>query len=492
MADFFTESFAGSDGANLTTLGWSKHPSNDGNMLITSGGRILCGSVTGACFYLAPVTPSEADYSVTAKVRKLNNGDANGFGVLGRLNSSAYTCYLAVYNTPDSKWYLYSVVAGSYLSLGNSLQSLSVDTDYTLELVMDGDQISLKVDGSTIIGPVTNSAVTATGQPGVWAFANTASTNTTQLHLDDFVASSFGSLAASVGIASTLVVGDPVASVGTLAASVGIASTLTVGEPAATYGALAASVGIASTLVIGDPVASVGGLAASVGIASTLVIGDPVASVGGLAASVGIASTLVIGDPVASVGGLAASVGIASTLIVGSPAGSYGTLATSVGIASTLVVGSPLATWEGVGPNPQSDIRVAFFLLIGAETDLTNVVGARIYPAPRPQSAVLPCLTYRLITSNPGHDLGAADGTVRSRFQVEAWSRTTAEAAALSVGLFNALDGFVGTVDGIRITWIAKLDEADLSSLESDGTGDPKRRIVSDYLVQYRVAIPTR
>jgi hypothetical protein len=470
MADFFTESFAGSDGANLTTLGWSKHPSNDGNMLITSGGRILCGSVTGACFYLAPVTPSEADYSVTAKVRKLNNGDANGFGVLGRLNSSAYTCYLAVYNTPDSKWYLYSVVAGSYLSLGNSLQSLSVDTDYTLELVMDGDQISLKVDGSTIIGPVTNSAVTATGQPGVWAFANTASTNTTQLHLDDFVASSFGSLAASVGIASTLVVGDPVASVGTLAASVGIASTLTVGEPAATYGALAASVGIASTLVIGDPVASVGGLAASVGIASTLVIGDPVASVGGLAASVGIASTL----------------------IVGSPAGSYGTLATSVGIASTLVVGSPLATWEGVGPNPQSDIRVAFFLLIGAETDLTNVVGARIYPAPRPQSAVLPCLTYRLITSNPGHDLGAADGTVRSRFQVEAWSRTTAEAAALSVGLFNALDGFVGTVDGIRITWIAKLDEADLSSLESDGTGDPKRRIVSDYLVQYRVAIPTR
>jgi hypothetical protein len=143
-------------------------------------------------------------------------------------------------------------------------------------------------------------------------------------------------------------------------------------------------------------------------------------------------------------------------------------------------------------PDPQADIRVALHSLMSGEAELTDVVGTRIYPAPRPQSAVLPCLTYRLITGNPGHDLRASDGTVRSRFQIEAWSRTTAEAAALSVGLFNALDGFVGTVDGVRITWIAKLDEADLSSLESDGTGDPKRRIVSDYLVQYRVAIPTR
>jgi hypothetical protein len=154
--------------------------------------------------------------------------------------------------------------------------------------------------------------------------------------------------------------------------------------------------------------------------------------------------------------------------------------------------GGPDAVDPGEPGTPQVDIRVALVSLIGIADDLSDVVGARIFPAPRPQSAVLPCLTYRLITGNPGHDLGAADGTVRSRFQVEAWSRTTAEAAALSVGLFNALDGFVGTVDGVRITWIAKLDEADLSSLESDGTGDPKRRIVSDYLVQYRVAIPTR
>jgi hypothetical protein len=256
--------------------------------------------------------------------------------------------------------------------------------------------------------------------------------------------------------------------------------------------AIEATAGIASTLTLGTQVASYGALASSVGIASTLTLGDPVASVGGLAVSVGIASTLVVGDPVASVGALAVSVGIVSTLVVGSPAGSYGTLATSVGIASTLVVGSPAATWDGAGPEPQVDIRIALQSLMSGEADLTATVGTRIYPAPRPQSAVLPCLTYRLITGNPGHDLVAADGTVRSRFQVEAWSRTTAEAAALSVGLFNSLDGFVGTVDGVRITWVAKLDEADLSSLESDGTGDPKRRIVSDYLVQYRVAIPTR
>jgi hypothetical protein len=65
----------------------------------------------------------------------------------------------------------------------------------------------------------------------------------------------------------------------TLAASVGIASGLTIGEPAASAGAMV-SAGIASTLMLGDPVAAYGVLAAAVGIASTMVLGSPVADGG--------------------------------------------------------------------------------------------------------------------------------------------------------------------------------------------------------------------
>jgi hypothetical protein len=173
-----------------------------------------------------------------------------------------------------------------------------------------------------------------------------------------------GAIAASVGIASTLVIGTSVAGL-TLAASTGQASTLTIGTPVSAA-TLAASTGIASTASIGPPVATLT-LSASAGLASGLVIGTPgVAST--LAASIGIASTLTIGTLVANVAGgpLGASVGIASTLILGTPVLS-GSLGAGVGIASTLTVGTPVA-----GLTLPASVGVASGLVIGSPTASIN------------------------------------------------------------------------------------------------------------------------
>jgi hypothetical protein len=188
MAVFSSSDFTGTDGANVTTLGWTAHPSSSGDLLISAGGRAYCGSVSGALLYLAPGTPSGADYTVAAKVRDRGDTPQNGMGVAGRLDATANTCYIAIYNTDGTKWQLFSIVAGAYSLMNISVQALTADTDYLVELVMAGDQISVKVDGSTVIGPITNTAVTAAGRAGVWAYANTARSSTTGLHLDDFAA----------------------------------------------------------------------------------------------------------------------------------------------------------------------------------------------------------------------------------------------------------------------------------------------------------------
>jgi hypothetical protein len=173
-----------------------------------------------------------------------------------------------------------------------------------------------------------------------------------------------GILAASAGRASTLAIGTPVLA-STLAASTGRASTLTIGTPslAAT---LAASTGIASTATIGTPVGSLT-LTASVGRPSGLVIGTPVAA-STLAASIGIASTLTIGTLVANVAGgpLTTSVGIASTLTLGTPTLS-GSLGAGVGIASALTVGTPVA-----GLTLPASVGIASGLMIGSPTASIN------------------------------------------------------------------------------------------------------------------------
>lgn len=170
----------------------------------------------------------------------------------------------------------------------------------------------------------------------------------------------FGAVPASVGIATGSVLGAPVAAYGALAASLGIASGSVLGDPAASFGAVPAEVGIAEGSVAGDPSANVGGLACAVGLESASVAGDPVASYGTMAAEVGVASASVAGPIAAAIEGAAieAGVGIASGSVVGSPVFGLATLACAAGIASGSVAG-PISVSVGTAPSGRSFVVLA-------------------------------------------------------------------------------------------------------------------------------------
>lgn len=86
-----------------------------------------------------------------------------GVGPACRMASGAQTQYFAQTNTVETK--LYKVVAGTFTQLG--VDGAACATGNVLRLECVGDQITVKKNGTTIIGPITDSAI-ASGNAGMW------------------------------------------------------------------------------------------------------------------------------------------------------------------------------------------------------------------------------------------------------------------------------------------------------------------------------------
>ena len=90
------------------------------------------------------------------------------FGVGCRINSGQTQGYLAIFYSERVEFKLFSIDAGSFTQLGSTYVpgGFSNTADYAISVVANGTSISAKWAGSTVIGPVTDSAATA-GKAGV-------------------------------------------------------------------------------------------------------------------------------------------------------------------------------------------------------------------------------------------------------------------------------------------------------------------------------------
>lgn len=145
-------------------------------------GANLGGGLTQESF----ATP---DYVVRGLWRYVGTGSSVTFRLYGRAANST-TCYRLT-------WFggtlTLAVLNPSATTLGTYSMALSVSDERTVELVMVGDQISAKVDGTTVIGPVTNTVHTAAAQAGFSTeeYAN-GDAATVGFHLDTFEVDTIG------------------------------------------------------------------------------------------------------------------------------------------------------------------------------------------------------------------------------------------------------------------------------------------------------------
>jgi hypothetical protein len=143
---------------------WVEHPSYPDNLWVFAGD--LKGTGGGAGVYYNTASPASADYSVQANIMVYENSVASYPGVVGRVNPTADTLYVALYHQFFGYWELAKHVAGSETVLGTFSQTLTDSQTYTLKLEMIGTAIKVYVDGVPRIS-VTDSSISAAGKAGV-------------------------------------------------------------------------------------------------------------------------------------------------------------------------------------------------------------------------------------------------------------------------------------------------------------------------------------
>lgn len=202
---------------------------------------------TGAAVYQYAATPPSASYSVWADIAKLSGNTGNGprMGVCGRMAASADTFYYALYSHDLTNIRLFKRVAGVQTQLGSSYTYTLTGTAAKLELVMNGSAISVKLNDSVVIGPVTDTDITAAGRAGIYLFDMRETGVADAGSLDNFDAAALGGGASLTG-SITLDNADPTGTLGLNPSTLG-PSTLTLDALAPT-GTLGIAPGTVTTL----------------------------------------------------------------------------------------------------------------------------------------------------------------------------------------------------------------------------------------------------
>lgn len=194
MATFVSDSFTDTSGTALsshtgeTGATWTKHASYSTTLVISNANRVRTDGTASTITYYASGAPASADYSVSMVLRQFTG--AGHLGVVGRVDTASNTLYRARFDGGGNVFHLQKLVAGTATLLGSYVHDMIDTEERTLKLVMQGDQISVEMDGSAIIGPLTDTGVTAAGKAGIYGFST--GSDSTGIHGDTFTAVDIG------------------------------------------------------------------------------------------------------------------------------------------------------------------------------------------------------------------------------------------------------------------------------------------------------------
>lgn len=99
---------------------------------------------------------------------------------------------------------------------------------------------------------------------------------------------------------------------------------------------------------------------------------------------------------------------------------------------------------------------------------VTAICGQRIYPLTARQTAVKPLVIYQRISSMRSRSHDGPSGLARQRFQFRCVGNGFAEARGLADAVRGALDGYQGTVAGVRIDAVLFENEMDMDDVALD------------------------
>jgi hypothetical protein len=96
-------------------------------------------------------------------------------------------------------------------------------------------------------------------------------------------------------------------------------------------------------------------------------------------------------------------------------------------------------------------VETKLVTLLAGTVGVSNLVGARIYPATLPQNPTLPAITYMRVTSGPVYSITGYSGLDNPHMQIDCWASTYSAAKALRAAVLTAIDGAT-TLKGVLIS----------------------------------------
>lgn len=116
-----------------------------------------------------------------------------------------------------------------------------------------------------------------------------------------------------------------------------------------------------------------------------------------------------------------------------------------------------------------------------ADSNVTGLVGARIYPLKAPQDADLPAIAYQKISGPRDETQSGPSGLVEARMQITCLGSTYSEAKSVAEVVRGSIDGFSGTMGSVSVG-ACHLDN------EIDGWAATfeKPTVRHDYLIWYQ------
>ena len=155
------DSFTGADGIALEShtpasgLSWIANAANAGSQAVLDGANRVRNNSISLVAYTISAAPGSANQSVQADVvfltRNLQAYDAD---VSARFSTSAVTGYSSGYNSKSQLWHISRWNAGTQTALQTVSASLTPGITYTASLVVQGEVLSLYVNGAYDDWPV--------------------------------------------------------------------------------------------------------------------------------------------------------------------------------------------------------------------------------------------------------------------------------------------------------------------------------------------------
>ena len=119
-------------------------------------------------------------------------------------------------------------------------------------------------------------------------------------------------------------------------------------------------------------------------------------------------------------------------------------------------------------------IEEALYSRLTNDAGVFALVGLRVYPQVIPQDAAYPAIAYERLTGEHIRSLTGSSQAANPRYELTCWGATRNSAKSVSEAVRGCLDGYVGTVGGVKIMKCILEDDSD--NLEQTAGADRQTR----------------